>query len=672
MLFETHFSHLDNQMYFELKHGLAGRLRPYQQALQAFFADLFHSRLPANWRERWHRFVDEQATLGFVTEPESVADVEVFIHDWARYWGLLPPEEERVALRAVEFLRDAANAAAEPSVRQSDSASDASFNRQLARAQHDLDAIGAVLESLSSTLNAATSGEEIDATPAVERVEALIGSYNAAIETARDIWLRDNLQGALNERLLSLKTPLAYGLPWFVDELQERRAMLQSVAISRRLLSRNTVVDRVVERMHTIELFADGIGVTLGGGASISIAKKRASWFLIKTGPDDPAGQATQATANIAASLVKLIIRKRKKGVNAGEKLGNKWHSAARIQPTAKRQTTDARRPPLHLIQASTTADGEKLDIEELLDYFAFIYGTQGRELLNAFKKSQGRIVISRIWIGPNSKLETRSFSHPQQIRLHNGLTPAQGAQELMERLIEATGLTEVRQHLDHTGFESIEVLIESYRQSVKQAAATVSFASQLYLSGISIANEGADWVITIHDLSEGNYYAAIGLLPLLPATVGTTGIVLKHGRKKLRISPTTAKYAKALPVDDLIELLESTRNLARNMEKAGITRPPDTAAHHIVPAGLKKFPSAVEARGILKRFDIDVNNAANGVYLPSIFDDEVKAAYHGTLHTEAYSKEVLSRLKERQSKEEVLLTLNEIRKQLLAGAFPH
>lgn len=128
----------------------------------------------------------------------------------------------------------------------------------------------------------------------------------------------------------------------------------------------------------------------------------------------------------------------------------------------------------------------------------------------------------------------------------------------------------------------------------------------------------------------------------------------------------------KALPVGQLIELLESTRKLARNMAKAGIDRPAGTAAHHIVPAGLKKFRSAEKARAILSKFGIGVENAANGVYLPSRFDDAVKAAYHGTLHSKRYFDEVLKRLQKARSKEEALVILNQIRKELLAGNFPH
>lgn len=199
--------------------------------------------------------------------------------------------------------------------------------------------------------------------------------------------------------------------------------------------------------------------------------------------------------------------------------------------------------------------------------------------------------------------------------------------------------------HLDHHGSkENLDILKTSYEQSVKQAASAVALASELYLSGISIASEGADWVLTLHDLSQGNYYAAIGFIPFLPASVGKTGVVLKHGKQTFKVTAEMVRRIKALPIEDLIALLESTRKLARNMEKAGIAREANTAAHHIVPAALKMFKGGEQARAILKKFGISVENAANGVYLPSTFDDAVNAAYRGSLHSERYFEEVAKR----------------------------
>ena len=38
-------------------------LKVREAQLDAFLAELFSARLPSDWRERWHTFVAEQATL---------------------------------------------------------------------------------------------------------------------------------------------------------------------------------------------------------------------------------------------------------------------------------------------------------------------------------------------------------------------------------------------------------------------------------------------------------------------------------------------------------------------------------------------------------------------------------------------------------------------------------
>lgn len=81
-------------------------------------------------------------------------------------------------------------------------------------------------------------------------------------------------------------------------------------------------------------------------------------------------------------------------------------------------------------------------------------------------------------------------------------------------------------------------------------------------------------------------------------------------------------------------------RKLGANMRKArpNETRPPNTDAHHVVSA---QHPLAMEARGILFRNGIGINDADNGTYLPSTAATRVKelpnAFPHQSVHTPEY-----------------------------------
>lgn len=74
-------------------------------------------------------------------------------------------------------------------------------------------------------------------------------------------------------------------------------------------------------------------------------------------------------------------------------------------------------------------------------------------------------------------------------------------------------------------------------------------------------------------------------------------------------------------------------------------------AAHHIVAGS---SPKANEARAILQKCGVDINDAANGVFLPTqkgVFN----SSYHPSLHTNAYYDKVNKLLSEATCKEDVL-----------------
>ncbi|MDL2268619.1 MafB family polymorphic toxin [Desulfosarcina sp. OttesenSCG-928-G17] len=132
-----------------------------------------------------------------------------------------------------------------------------------------------------------------------------------------------------------------------------------------------------------------------------------------------------------------------------------------------------------------------------------------------------------------------------------------------------------------------------------------------------------------------------------------------------------TNKQSSVFPVG-------SSKSLSNSLEKSGVVRPPNTSAHHIVASNAK---GASEAREILNKFNISINDASNGVFLPSnknslinslgnVIDDN--AALHSTLHTNKYYDTVNDLLRQAQTKQEVLDTLDYIQNKLLDGTFPH
>jgi hypothetical protein len=191
---------------------------------------------------------------------------------------------------------------------------ESSFQHQRSMAKNALIEIGVVLAALTSRLDAAVSGEEVDATPAVNQIRELIWAYNNAAECAREAWLRHHLSAAHNEQLLAIDTPMIFGLPWFVDEAQERRAMLQGVEISRRLNCRNELLDRIVAAANVLPLSTQVAGVGLGGGSYLEIRRRDQKWSLVKTIASKAPRVATEihraCDVKLAAALIRFMLRK--------------------------------------------------------------------------------------------------------------------------------------------------------------------------------------------------------------------------------------------------------------------------------------------------------------------------------------------------------------------------
>lgn len=89
-------------------------------------------------------------------------------------------------------------------------------------------------------------------------------------------------------------------------------------------------------------------------------------------------------------------------------------------------------------------------------------------------------------------------------------------------------------------------------------------------------------------------------------------------------------------------------------------------AAHHIVAGS---SPKAAEASAILQRYGIDINDSANGVFLPTV-RDVAEGAYHPSLHTNAYYDKINKLLGGATYKEDVLDILEFVSNELSSGSF--
>lgn len=88
-------------------------------------------------------------------------------------------------------------------------------------------------------------------------------------------------------------------------------------------------------------------------------------------------------------------------------------------------------------------------------------------------------------------------------------------------------------------------------------------------------------------------------------------------------------------------------------------------ASHHIVEG---TDAAARGSRSILSKFNIDINDAVNGVFLPTDKNSIFKGTLHKTGHNAEYSKYVYEQLRNCNSKDEVVEKLNKIANELYDG----
>ena len=182
--------------------------------------------------------------------------------------------------------------------------------------------------------------------------------------------------------------------------------------------------------------------------------------------------------------------------------------------------------------------------------------------------------------------------------------------------------------------------------------AFNVALDASSFVSNMVSGNySGAAW-----DLFSLLYDSAATVVPGLPGGTGSAKLVSK----------LTAEYgdeAASLVLnysDDMAEIVfkgGNSKKLANNLIKNGIERGENQAAHHIVAGGSKY---AKDTRKILAKFNISVNDAANGVFL-----DKSK---HVGLHTKEYYQKVHRLLKDLNTKEEVVDILKYIGEIVSSG----
>jgi hypothetical protein len=186
--------------------------------------------------------------------------------------------------------------------------------------------------------------------------------------------------------------------------------------------------------------------------------------------------------------------------------------------------------------QAPTTGwkkPGDKVTRADLMTAFKILYGNEGQNLLYYFEQGDGVIQLGDV-LG-DLDIDVLTLDQKTYIQIEDDdvevagtkYNPAVAAQLLWNGLNQCLAYHHIRVNIPITDLNALILA----QQAVSQQAAQVGIAAgELYLSGIGIANDGVDLVLTMNEVAEGNYVAIAGALPFVP-----TSLFASSGRLLMR-----------------------------------------------------------------------------------------------------------------------------------------
>ncbi|MGH7139338.1 MAG: hypothetical protein ACREHD_26635, partial [Pirellulales bacterium] len=153
----------------------------------------------------------------------------------------------------------------------------------------------------------------------------------------------------------------------------------------------------------------------------------------------------------------------------------------------------------------------------------------------------------------------------------------------------------------------------------LKKAADAAVNGVEGYLAVVSIVNEGADWAITVSDVTQGNWWSLAALLPFVSA--GAIAILSKNGDVLFKLSDDAVRYynhggelGRGFASHD--ELVEFLGRAGKNKTNGQLNW------HHIVEQ---------HAENMAKFGAEAVHNTANVIALPADMHVEITAFYGST-----------------------------------------
>jgi len=170
--------------------------------------------------------------------------------------------------------------------------------------------------------------------------------------------------------------------------------------------------------------------------------------------------------------------------------------------------------------------NGEPVDVtteNSLFTTFFALYGNDGAKLLQFYTDGGNSISLGDYTFNCNLDGWARGDGH-MEIFIEEDFNPIVSAQCLFMLLDSSLAYNQERQIPGNPAAFDPESFQTARKAYVSEAGQIAKFASMVYLGGVASTNVGSDLVFTVSELSQGNYFAVVGMIPLIGKALSVSG----------------------------------------------------------------------------------------------------------------------------------------------------
>lgn len=246
---------------------------------------------------------------------------------------------------------------------------------------------------------------------------------------------------------------------------------------------------------------------------------------------------------------------------------------AARFHVVPARDIPDAPLAAPLAARAAVAPDhwqpGEPVDTHTVLSAYRFLHADSSfaLELLAGYLRGNHLIETKNLLTGYLDLDVDLGFNLTDlndniwTIQIEEDINPIHAANLLFEGLKRAYLEIEVHRNHNFEGEDDAEAFRAAMQQAVLATQKTTIAATELYLSGLGVINEGLDWIIIVNDVADGHPESLAAALPFVSAGLVKSGgnLVIKNASGEVLDSLDSAAFR------ELREL-----GLEGNLEAAG------------------------------------------------------------------------------------------------------